>query len=123
MHIEGHHQDPGLHAEGGSRHEPQVFEKNSNRLFRRYVQNSLSMNIAGKVEVFADIAGIAPHQWDLFVRVSVLAIEKEKFKTVKMSVGHMDDDPSGMVESAAYGIDTVGAVADQAQSTTGGAWQ
>lgn len=94
-----------------------LVEKSSNRLLARYVHNPWSMDIAGTVEICADIPGISPQQWDLFVLVSALAIAEKTLKMVKMAVHHMDDDPIGMVDAVAGGTDTVAAVAGQAQST------
>ena len=100
-----------------------LVEKSCNRLLARYVHNPWSMDVAGTVEICADIPGIAPQQWDLFVLVSALAIAEKTLKMLKMAVHHMDDDPSGVVETITDGINTVEAVAGQAQSTVDGAQQ
>jgi hypothetical protein len=100
-----------------------LVEKSSNRLLARYVHNPWSMDVAGTVEICADIPSITPQQWDLFVLVSALVIAEKTLKMLKMAVHHMDDDPSDMIEAITDGIDTVEAVADQAQSTVDGARQ
>jgi hypothetical protein len=94
-----------------------LVEKSSNKLLARYVHNPWSMDIAGIVEICADIPGITPQQWDLFVLVSALAIAEKTLKMVKMSVHHMDDDPSGVVDAITGGTDTAAAIVGQIQGT------
>lgn len=75
-------------------------EKSSNRLLARYVHNPWSCDVAGNVDICADIPGIEPQQWDLFVLVSALAIAEKTLKALNMMVGQMGGDPTGMVEAA-----------------------
>jgi hypothetical protein len=89
-----------------------LVEKSSNRLLARYVHNPWSMDVAGTVEICADIPGIAPQQWDLFVLVSALAIAEKTLKMVGMAMNHTAGDPSGLVEA----IDPSGMV----EAITGG---
>ncbi|KAI9766173.1 MAG: hypothetical protein M1840_006740 [Geoglossum simile] len=98
-----------------------LVEKNSNRLLARYVHNPWSMDVAGTVEIYADIPGIMPQQWDLFVLVSALAIAEKTLKMVNLAMHNMDGDPSGMVEPIMNSVVT--GVAGQAQSTVDGAQQ
>ncbi|KAH8592204.1 hypothetical protein B0O99DRAFT_630681 [Bisporella sp. PMI_857] len=96
-----------------------LVEKSSNTLLARYVHNPWSMDVAGTVEIYADVPRIAPQQWDLFVLVSALAAAEKTLKTVKMAVSQTDIETDGMVEALAYGMTTAG----QAQSTSHGGQQ
>jgi hypothetical protein len=100
-----------------------LVEKNSNMLLARYVHNPWSMDVAGSVEIFTDIPGISSEKWDLFVLVNALAIAEKNFKMVNMAVGHMDDDPSGMVEAIVGGTAAVEAATGQVQSAVQGVRQ
>lgn len=97
-----------------------LVEKTSNRLLARYVHNPWSMDVAGTVDICAEIPGIEPQQWHLFVLVSALAIAEKTLKMLNMAVHHMDDDPAAMVEAITDGIATVDTVANQVQSTVDG---
>jgi hypothetical protein len=97
-----------------------LVEKSSNKLLARYVHNPWSMDVAGTVDICADIPGIESQQWDLFVLVSALAIAEKTLKMLNMAVHHIGDDPSGMVEAITDGVNTVDAVADQVHSAVDG---
>ncbi|KAI9674010.1 MAG: hypothetical protein M1829_003853 [Trizodia sp. TS-e1964] len=100
--------DRGLHHK--------LVEKNSNRLLARYLHNPWNTDVAGTVEIFADIPGITPQEWDLFVLLGALAVTEKNMKIVKRAIHHMDDDPISVAGTLTIGIDTVEPTGDKAQS-------
>lgn len=78
-----------------------LVEKGSNRVLARYVHNFWNLDVAGTLEICADIPSIAPQQWDLFVLLSGMAITERTIKLAMLMMWGIYDAPAAMAAADA----------------------